>query len=242
MTVPKSIALLLMATLGGALAVPVTIGDPSFEINSLSAGAWSNNLSPEWSESGGPNNGNAFEEFIVGFSSNGTDHLGMNVGQNVWQDLSETYQANTRYTLTVAHGHRTGSTGNSNQSTFSLRAPDNTIFASAFENSFSLAGGSFADSSPLVLDTSVTPAAIGETIRIHLLAGGGGRSHFDNIRLDATPIEPDGTASLSNTPASAIGSSTATLNGTVTDVGDASPSITLFYGTTDGGIVAGSWD
>lgn len=242
MTVPKSIALHLMTTLGGALAVPVTIGDPSFEGNSLSAGAWSNNLSPEWSESGGPNNGNAFEEYIVGFSSNGTDHLGMNVGQNVWQDLSETYQANTRYTLTVAHGHRSGSTGNSNQSTFSLRAPDNTIFASAFENSFSLTGGAFADSSPLVLDTSVTPAAIGETIRIHLLAGGGGRSHFDNIRLDATPIEPDGTASLSNTPASAIGSSTATLNGTVTDVGDAAPSITLFYGTSDGGIVAGSWD
>ena len=223
-------------------AAPIAVGDPSFESNTLTSGGWSTDLSPEWSESGGPRNGNAFEEYIVGFSSNGTDHLGMNTGHNVWQDLSATYQANTIYTLTVAHGHRSGSTGNSNQSTFSLRASDNTVFASAFENSFSLAGSSFADSTPLILDTSATPAAVGQTIRIHLLAGGGGRSHFDNIRLDATEIEPDGTARLSNSAATAIGSSTAMLNGTVTDVGDDTPSITLFYGISDGGTLAGAWD
>ncbi|MEN8865511.1 MAG: lamin tail domain-containing protein, partial [Akkermansiaceae bacterium] len=166
----------------------------------------------------------------------------MNASHSVWQDLGSTYQANTIYTLTVSHGHRSGSTGNSNQSTFSLRSSNNTVFASAFENSFSLAGSSFADSTPLTLDTSATPAAVGQTIRIHLFAGGGGRSHFDNIRLDATEIEPDGTARLSNSAATAIGSSTATLNGTITDVGDEAPSITLFYGISDGGTVAGAWD
>lgn len=227
---------------GAARSAPVAIGDPSFETNSLAAGSWSNNLSPEWSESGGPNNGNAFEEYIVGFSSQGTDHLGMNAGQNVWQDLDETYRANTIYTLTVAHGHRSGSTGASNQSTFSLRAPNNTIFALGSENSFLISGGSFADSTPLTLDTSITPAAVGQTIRIHLLAGGGGRSHFDNIRLDATEIEPDGTADLSNAAATGIGQSTATLNGTVTDIGDNAPSITLFYGISDGGTVPEAWD
>ncbi|MEN8783606.1 MAG: hypothetical protein ABF379_04520, partial [Akkermansiaceae bacterium] len=197
-------------------AAPIAIGDPSFESNTLTSGRWSTDLSPEWSESGGPSNANAFEEYIVGFSSNGTDHLGMNASHSVWQDLGSTYQANTIYTLTVSHGHRSGSTGNSNQSTFSLRSSNNTVFASAFENSFSLAGSSFADSTPLTLDTSATPAAVGQTIRIHLFAGGGGRSHFDNIRLDATEIEPDGTARLSNSAATAIGSSTATLNGTIT--------------------------
>lgn len=227
---------------GVAQSAPITIGDSSFEANALDAGGWNNNLSPEWSETGGPNNASAFEEYIVGFAASGTDHLGMNEGQSVWQDLDETYQANTIYTLTVAHGHRTGQTSNLNQSTFSLRAPNNTIFASASENSFLISGGSFADSTPLILDTSLTPAAVGQTIRIHLLASNGGRSHFDNIRLDATAIEPDGTADLSNTAATAVGSSTAILNGTVIDIGDEAPSVTLFYGTSDGGINPGAWD
>ena len=66
---------------------------------------------------------------------------------------------------------------------FSLRASDDTNYASNFRNSSLIGGGSFADSTPLILDTSATPAAVGRTIRIHPSAGGSGRGHFDNIRL-----------------------------------------------------------
>lgn len=231
---------LLLLLISPVIAAPLTIGDHSFENNALAAGGWSNDISPEWSEAGAT--GNSFEEYINGFAGDGTDHLGMNQGHEVWQDLGESYQANTIYTLTISHGHRTGSTNGANQSTFSLRASDGTNYATAFENSSLIGGGSFADSAPLTLDTSATPAAVGKTIRIHLSAGGSGRSHFDNIRLDATPVVPDGTADVSHLAATTITSATATLNGNVTSIGDAAPSIIIYYGITDGGSNPASWD
>lgn len=49
-------------------------------------------------------------------------------------------------------------------------------------------------------------------------------------------------AKLNVTPAGAITSSSATLNGMVTDEGIAAPAITIFYGDEDGGQNEGSWD
>ena len=49
-------------------------------------------------------------------------------------------------------------------------------------------------------------------------------------------------ANLNVTPAGAITSSSATLNGMVTDEGIGSPTITIFYGDEDGGQNEGSWD
>ena len=98
----KLFAIAWLATALVALAAPVAIGDHRFEGNSLSAGGWSNNLGPEWLETAGPNSGSGFEEWINGFSADGTDHLGTAAGHDVWQDLAVTYQANTRYTLELA--------------------------------------------------------------------------------------------------------------------------------------------
>ena len=243
---PSSLLTFLLACF--CQGAPVSIADHSFESNpsgDLSGGgtSWSNNLSPEWEETGGPSNGSGFEEYIAGFSAEGTDHLGMNAGHEVWQDLGETYQANTIYTLTVAVGHRAGQTGGGNQSTYSLRASDGTSYATESYDASLLTAGSFADGpNDAILDTSLVPAAVGKTIRIHLLAGGSGRSHFDNIRLDATAIEPNGSAILNNTAATSVTNATATLNGTVTNIGDAAPAITLFYGTSDGGTNPAAWD
>ena len=236
------LTLLLACVCSGA---PVAIADQSFESNpagDLSNGtSWSNDLSPEWEETGGTSNGNGFEEFIAGFASEGVDHLGMNPGHQVWQDLGGTYQANTVYTLTVGIGNRAGQTAPGNLSTYSLRASDGSIYATGTFDASLLTAGTFSDGPEVVFDTSLNPDAVGKNIRIHLSAGGSGRSHFDHIRLDANPAEPDGSASLKNTAASAITSTTALLAGEVTDIGDSAPSITIFYGPTDGGTDATAW-
>ena len=235
------IPFLSVLSIGSLWSAPINVGDSSFEGNTLDSGGWSNDLSPEWSETGGSNNASGFEEYIPGFSAQGTDHLGLNSGHSVWQDLGETYQADTVYTLTIAVGNRAGQTTAENQSGYSLRSSAGAIYASGTQDGSLFGVGSFNDALDLVLDTSSTTDAVGQTIRIHLSAGGSGRTHFDNIRLDALAAEPDGTAKLTNSAASGIANTSVTLGGNVSDVGDGTPSITIFYGPTDGEMDAGAW-
>ncbi|MBN8458631.1 MAG: lamin tail domain-containing protein, partial [Verrucomicrobia bacterium] len=239
---PTLTCLCALLTCLSAFADPITIGDPSFEGNTLSAGQWTNDLSPEWQETNGPNNGNGFEEYITGFVGAGTDHLGMAEGHDVWQDLGVTYQANTRYTLTVAVGNRPGATQSGNLSQFYLADSIGTIFASgSLDAAASVASGSFADAAPLVFETPANPSAVGQTIRILLHAGGSGRSHFDNIRLETEPYALTGTATVEGLSATGIGSTTATLNGLVSDIGNGAPSLTFYWGPVNGGTTPGSW-
>lgn len=223
------------------LAVSVPVGDYSFETNNLAPGQWWYDLGPEWEESGGPVNGSGYEEYIVGFVSDGTDHLGMDQGHAVWQDLAASYQANTRYTLTVAVGNRNGLTQTGNQSQYLLADSLGNIFATGIYDASALPPQSFADAPPLVFDTPDNPAAVGRTIRILLMAGGSGRSHFDHIRLDAEPLTPSGTATLGNLAASNITATTALLTGSVLDVGNGAPSVTFFWGASDGGVAPATW-
>ncbi|MGB0327066.1 MAG: lamin tail domain-containing protein [Akkermansiaceae bacterium] len=225
-----------------SVAAPVLIGDASFEGNNLDPGSWSTDLSPEWQETGGPSNGAGFEEYIAGFAADGNDHIGMNSGHAIWQDLGETYQANTIYTLTISAGNRAGQTNGGNQTNYVLTAPSGTIFASSSFDASTIPAGTFSDAPALIFDTASNPAAVGQTIRILLSGAGSGRSHFDHIRLDATSSEPDGSATLSNLPATDINPTSARLSGTVTDIGEGAPSITIFYGTGDGGTDPASWD
>lgn len=236
-------ALLILSPFSSGTAAPLGIGDASFEVNSINAGGYTHNLSPEWQETNGPNNGNGFEEYITGFSSAGTDHLGMQLGHDVWQDLAVTYQANTRYTLTVAVGNRSaGQTFAGNLSTYSLSDSTGVIRAvGSWDAQANLATSSFADAPALVFDTPNDPSAVGETIRILLQARGNGRSHFDNIRLDAVPLIPSGSATVSLLPATDTSNSSLTLNGQVTSIGNAAPTITFFWGASDGGIAPDSW-
>lgn len=234
-----SIAVLITSRL---IAAPVTIGDPSFEGNSLNAGGYSINIGPEWTGSGGQNNSNAFEEYITGFNSSGTDHLGMILNYDVWQDLAVTYQANTRYTLTVGVGNRTGATSPGNQSQYLLSDSTNIVRATGVWNAYdSVPVGTFADAPLLVFDTTNAPSVVGKTIRVQFRARGEGRSHFDNIRLDAAPLAAAGGATVNNSPATLVAATTATLNGQVTAIGNGAPVITLFWGTSSGGVNPANW-
>jgi len=210
------IAIALLCRLSAAS--PVAVGDPSFEGNSITAGQWTNDIGPEWTGTGGASSGNAFEEYVTGFAADGTDHLGMNLGHDVWQDLGVTYQANTRYTLTVAVGNRSGNTQPGNQSQYLLADSTGAIYATGILNASSLVSQTFGDAPALVFNTPDNPAAVGKTIRILLQARGTGRSHFDNIRLDASSSVPPGAATIVNQVASALTTNSATRNGQLTDV------------------------
>lgn len=224
-----------------SIAAPVSVGDFSFETNSISAGQWAYNLEPEWKETGGPDNGNGFEEYITGFVAEGTDHLGMVLGHDVWQDLLATYQANTRYTLIVAVGNRNGYAETGNQSQYLLADSTGAIHATGIFDASTLPAQSFADAPPLVFDTSDSPTAVGRTIRILLRARGAGRSHFDHIRLAAEPLSQPGAATLGNLTASNITSTSALLTGDVLEAGDGAPTVTFFWGPENGGITPANW-
>ncbi len=182
------IAVLLAACHAGAQSI--TIQDASFDVRSLSSGGWSNTITP-WQETGGPGSSNGFVEYISGFSADGLNHLGMALNHNVWQDLAVTYQANTRYTLTVAVGNRSGQTQAGNQSQYLLADSTGTVYATGTHNASTVSVGSFSDAPALMLDTAVTPSAVGKTIRVLLQARGAGRSHFDKIRLTAVALGPE---------------------------------------------------
>ncbi|MFM2220458.1 MAG: hypothetical protein RLZZ553_206 [Verrucomicrobiota bacterium] len=223
-------------------AVPVAVGDPSFEGNSLAVGGYSGNIAPEWFGTNGQNSVNqAFEEYITGFAADGTDHLGMALGYDVWQNLSVTYQANTRYTLTIAAGNRSGQTQSGNITQYSLADSNGVIYGTGNFNASTIPMGTFADAPALIFSTPNNTTSIGKTIRILIQARGSGRSHFDHIRLDASPLYPVGSATLDNRAATAVSGTSATLNGSVTNIGNNAPTITFFYGTVDGGIEAANW-
>lgn len=236
-------AVALLAALGSlpAVATPVALGDFSFEGNSIAAGGYTYDLSPEWTGTNGPNTTSAFEECITGFVADGSDHLGMENGYDVWQTLSATYQANTRYTLTVAVGSRNGITQAGNASQYLLTDPTNAIHATATFDASTLAAQTFGEAPALIFDSPASPAAVGQPIRILLRARGNGRSHFDNIRLDAAPLTNPGSATVGDLNATSITPTTATLNGAISAIGNDEPVVTLFWGPSNGGTNPSGW-
>ena len=189
------------------------VGDYSFENNSLNPGGWGNNLSPEWQDRDGENDGGSFEEYIDGFVDKGTDHVGMATGYYIWQDTGIAIAANTTYTLTVAAGNRNAiHTTEENASIYGLLGGATGLGPQGYANtaavlnsSLILASGSvdastfnaslFADGVPLVYTTGATVPS--ENLIILLGDNSpSGRSHFDNIRLDAVAAVPDPSSML----------------------------------------------
>jgi hypothetical protein len=78
------------------------------------------------------------------------------------------------------------------------------------------------------------------TFTITGAAGGGGdRARPNGIQIVGTGVA--GLPAVRNDPATAVTTNTATLRGTVTEIGSAAPSVTIFYGTSDGGFSEGNW-
>lgn len=204
-------AVIALSTLG-VHAASISINDPSFESNSggdMNPGGWNNGLDPDWTGKDGQNAGGAFEEYINGFVAVGTDHVGMGTGYYIWQDTGVAITPNTTYTLTVAAGNRNASFSSpGNASTYGLLAGATTLGAQGYANTaevladtnLTLASGSvdastfnessFGDGAPLVFTTG---ANVPSENLVVLLGdnSAGGRSHFDNIRLEAVAAVPE---------------------------------------------------
>ncbi|MDC0568964.1 hypothetical protein OAP01_13125, partial [Akkermansiaceae bacterium] len=184
----------------------ITVKDPSFEINSggeMSPGGSNNGIAPDWEGRDGGSAGGAFEEYIDGFAAEGTDNVGMETGYYIWQDTGVAIAPYTTYTLTVAAGNRNANFSSSgNASIYGLLAGATNLGAQGYANTaavigdtfLTLASGSvdasrfdeftFGDGAPLVFTTGATVP----NENLVILLGdnsAGGRSHFDNIRLDA---------------------------------------------------------
>ena len=181
----------------------IALGDYSFEDNNLNPGGWGNNLSPEWQDRDGENNGGSFEEYIDGFAADGTDHIGMATGYYIWQDTGVAILPNTTYRLSVSVGNRNaGYSVIGNESTYAILSTDENLGVNGnlfttfevLEDSSVLAAGSwdagtnvpegtFAAAPPLEFQTeSVVPEG---TLVVFLGDNSpSGRSHFDNVRLE----------------------------------------------------------
>lgn len=167
----------------------------------LAAGAWSNPLT-DWSERGGDGDGDSFIENIGGFSDEGSQHVGLNNLNYIWIDTGVAWEAETTYNLKVAVGNRGGQTGAENATVYALLSgTDNLGLATAADTAAVLtdplliasetynvvgnvSAGSFGDPQVLSFNSGDTPP----TGTIVILLGDNsptGRSHFDNVRLDA---------------------------------------------------------
>ncbi len=194
-------------------AAPVPVNNASFETANYSgANSWTNDLTDnnpattiEWQGRDGNADGDAFIERIGGFFSQGVAHVGMAVGYFIYQDTEVAWLPNTRYTLTVGVGMRNaGFSTATNLTAIGLTniIPVGATATEVLANDPFLAGAnatknvstqtlsSFADLS-LTFETGATAP----TGTIFVFLGdqsGTGRSHFDNVRLDAvSALDPD---------------------------------------------------
>ena len=224
-------------------AAPVAIANPSFETQTpeLLPNQSTLDLAP-WLESGGPVAPAGSIVRLDNFAAEGTDHLAMLPGHDVWQDIGLNFQSNTLYTLTVASGNRPGATVPGNASTAALTTSSGAIFATASADAFVAAPvGTFADAPILTLDTVEEPGAVARPIRLLLRARGNGPSHFDNLRLDASPIDANGRPIGTSIAATLINASGATVGGSVTSIGSTAPTVTIYYGPADAGSDPANW-
>ena len=195
-------------------AAPVAINNGSFESATYQgANSWTNDLTDanpattiEWTGRDGTTSGQAFIERIGGFISQGVAHVGMEVGYFIYQDTNINWLPNTQYTLTVGVGRRNAAFSTAtNLTTIGLTniIPAGANAADVLANDPFLAGAkatknvstqalsSFVDL-PLVFATGAT-APTGKIIVFLGDQSGTGRSHFDNVRLDAvSALDPDG--------------------------------------------------
>ncbi|MDG2123768.1 MAG: hypothetical protein P8J87_08735 [Verrucomicrobiales bacterium] len=203
-----------------AEAAPVPVNNFSFDEGI--AGGWTNELpidppdDADWIGASGGNNGGAFLETIGGFAGEGADHLGTQNGYYVFQNTGVPWEANTKYTLTVGLGNRNdGQSPAGTETAIGLTVlneePSDFAALAGFDTDDQLiVDDLFAENALIVAtDDTWTPNSTFKDAVVEYTTGDippvgnvviflgdmltGGRSHFDNVRLDATAtLDGDG--------------------------------------------------
>ena len=186
----RLLLLVLMAgvfiiTAGNALATPVDIVNPSFEVNVLSDGTWNTGDIYGWTVLGNTSSAGVYRPTNTQFSSGIPD--GVNVawsnssGSMISQQLSRPLAEGVTYTLEVDVGGRADLTsyGSGQEYSVQLLAGGELL---AEENSWVPYDGTFT-TAMLVYEAPAEHDQLGEDLEIRLLAGGT-QVNFDNVRLE----------------------------------------------------------
>ncbi|MEM7383360.1 MAG: LamG-like jellyroll fold domain-containing protein, partial [Verrucomicrobiota bacterium] len=196
----------------GAFAAPIPVTNASFETPALDAGGWNNDLS-DWLGQAGPSDGGAFIEYIDGFVSDGSQHVGTQNGYYVFQNLGVPWEANATYTLTVGVGNRNANF--SPAGALAIIGLTTLDAAPAVDNSLGAANGNeLADSAvaSMMADSGAYDASSFNDVTLTFETGAtvpagniviflgddasDGRAHFDNVRLDVEAAAAAGGGSL----------------------------------------------
>lgn len=107
-----------------------------------------------------------------------------------------------------------------------------------------LTTGALATSSEFSHSVTFADSGISVGDEVWVRLGDAGNTDFDEPFIDELTVSSiDSEAPvLTVTPATGVGTTTATLRGEVSDIGSDAPSITFFYGDEDGGQNAAAWD
>lgn len=198
-------------------AAPIDVNFHSFERGPNIAQNWVNELSDpntpdasQWVGRDGTNNGDAFLERIGGFSADGLDHVGLQNGYYIAQNTGVAWEPFTRYTLTVGVGNRnTGFSPSGSEAVIGLTVvedpPELFNQLTGFDTDDQLLSDDLLMEASLVIDSGAIATS---TYEDHMVvyeteeeapdgnvviflgdALTNGRAHFDDIRLDALPIE-----------------------------------------------------
>jgi hypothetical protein len=182
-----SLALLvgLLAT-ESALAGQITIGDPSFEGVALAPGGFTSGTyaANSWNSNA---NAGIFRPTAASYPSGVPD--GVNIGYSssaavIDQVLTATLTANTVYTLSVDVGNRLDTPHNDGY-TIQLLAGGTVLngttnFPNPTQGNFVVATDSYT--------TGAADPLLGQPLEIKLISAATGQTSFDNVLLDASPV------------------------------------------------------
>ena len=165
------------------------------------------------------------------------------LGHDVWQDLGRVYQADTRYTLTVAVGNRSGNTQSGNLSVYSLaRRYAGPLTQRRRQCLQRRCPGASRMPRPWCSTPASNPSMVGETIRILLQARGRGAPTSTTSGWMRRRCRCRGRRRSRCCRLTGVGPGQRDAAGGDHGYRRAAPAVTFYYGTTDGGIDPSGWD
>ena len=186
-----------------ASAVPITVVNPSFEIDNPGPGGASSGPTFGWSGVGHLDRTAAPFNTVIDPTPDGADaeRLGWSNGGSPTQVLSALLAANTIYTLTVDIGDRTDLAFAGAQLRLGTGAVvgSNLLPAVVVANTTPTNGAGPNDGWQTWQSTFTTGAApvnLGQPLRIELFNPGTIQTLYDNVRLDATAVPEPATSIL----------------------------------------------